>query len=68
MSLNNIEDLGNTLVIAILEFQEPLLMYLALRLAHVNHQRLFIKYTSNKCTIQPVGIFLGRCLQILQNF
>ncbi|KAJ8973825.1 hypothetical protein NQ317_000431 [Molorchus minor] len=30
--------------------------YLALRLAHVNHQRLFIKYTSNKCTIQPVGI------------
>ncbi|KAJ8971003.1 hypothetical protein NQ317_005722 [Molorchus minor] len=29
--------------------------YLALHPAHVNHQRLFIKYTSNKCTIQPVG-------------
>ncbi|KAJ8985523.1 hypothetical protein NQ317_019906, partial [Molorchus minor] len=29
---------------------------LALRPAHVNHQRLFIKYTSNKWTIQPVGI------------
>ncbi|KAJ8983554.1 hypothetical protein NQ317_006599 [Molorchus minor] len=25
--------------------------FLALRPAHVNHQRLFIKYTSNKCTI-----------------
>ncbi|KAJ8974140.1 hypothetical protein NQ317_007315, partial [Molorchus minor] len=31
-------------------------MYLALRLAQVNHQRLFIKYTSNKCTNKPVGI------------
>ncbi|KAJ8985530.1 hypothetical protein NQ317_019913 [Molorchus minor] len=28
----------------------------ALRPAHVNHQSLFIKYTSNKYTIQPVGI------------
>ncbi|KAJ8969310.1 hypothetical protein NQ317_002769 [Molorchus minor] len=56
MSLNNIEDLGNTLVVARLEFQESLLLllrhidlyrkYLALRPAHVNHQRLFVKYTN----------------------
>ncbi|KAJ8974798.1 hypothetical protein NQ317_007638 [Molorchus minor] len=71
MSLNNIEDLGNTLVVNILDSKTRVSrtftvitetyidLYrksLALRPAHVNHQRLFIKYTSNKCTIQPVGI------------
>lgn len=71
MSLNNIEDLGNTLVVNIPDSKTRVSRtftvitetyidlyhkYLALRPAHVNHQRLFIKYTSNKCTIQPVGI------------
>ncbi|KAJ8981253.1 hypothetical protein NQ317_014563 [Molorchus minor] len=32
------------------------LCQITLRPAHVNHQRLFVKYTSNKCTIQPVRI------------
>ncbi|KAJ8977680.1 hypothetical protein NQ317_018885 [Molorchus minor] len=71
MSLNNIEDLGNTLVVNIPDSKTRVSRtftvitetyidlyrnYLALRPAHVNHQRLFIQYTSNKCTIQPVGI------------
>ncbi|KAJ8979478.1 hypothetical protein NQ317_000354, partial [Molorchus minor] len=71
MNLNNIEDLGNTLVVNIPDSKTRVSRtftvitetyidlypkYLALRLAHVNHQRLFIKYTSKKCTIQPVGI------------
>ncbi|KAJ8983577.1 hypothetical protein NQ317_019430 [Molorchus minor] len=71
MSLNNIEDLGNTLVVNIPDSRTRISRtftvitetyidlyrkYLPLRPAHVNHQRLFIKYTSNKCTIQPVGI------------
>ncbi|KAJ8985549.1 hypothetical protein NQ317_019933 [Molorchus minor] len=70
MSLNNIEDLGNTLVVNIPDsktrtftvitesYIDLYRKYLTLRPAHVNHQRLFIKYTSNKCTIQPVGINL----------
>ncbi|KAJ8982862.1 hypothetical protein NQ317_002269 [Molorchus minor] len=64
-------DLGNTLVVNIPHSKTrvsrtfPVITeayidlyrkYLALRPAYVNHQRLFIKYTSNKCTIQPVGI------------
>ncbi|KAJ8974132.1 hypothetical protein NQ317_004498 [Molorchus minor] len=71
MSLNNIEDLGNALVVNIPDsktrvsrtftvitetYIDLYRKYLALRPAHVNHQRLFIKYTSNKCTIQLVGI------------
>ncbi|KAJ8969954.1 hypothetical protein NQ317_005191 [Molorchus minor] len=69
MSLNNIEDLGNTLVVnipdrrtrvsrtfTVITYIDLYRKYLALRPAHVNHQPLFIKYTSNKCTIQPVGI------------
>ncbi|KAJ8983558.1 hypothetical protein NQ317_006603 [Molorchus minor] len=67
MILNNIEDLGNTLVVNIPDSKTRVLRTFTvitetyidlypLRPAHVNHQRLFIKYTSNKCTIQPVGI------------
>ncbi|KAJ8972906.1 hypothetical protein NQ317_001577 [Molorchus minor] len=71
MSLNNIEDLENTLVVNIPDsktrvsrtftvitetYIDLYRKYLALRPAHVNHQRLFIKHPSNKCTIQPVGI------------
>ncbi|KAJ8982859.1 hypothetical protein NQ317_002266 [Molorchus minor] len=71
MNLNNIKDLGNTLVVNIADSKTrvsrtfPAITeayidlyhkYLALRPGYVNHQRLFIKYTSNKCTIQPVGI------------
>ncbi|KAJ8976377.1 hypothetical protein NQ317_003231, partial [Molorchus minor] len=72
MSLNNIEDLRNTLVVNISDSKTRVLrtstvitetyidLYreLALRPAHVNHQSRFIKYTSNKCTIQPVGIHI----------
>ncbi|KAJ8963896.1 hypothetical protein NQ317_007196 [Molorchus minor] len=61
MSLNNIEDSGNTLVVNIPDSKTKVSRtltvitetyidlyrkYLALRPAHVNHQRLFIKYTS----------------------
>ncbi|KAJ8978872.1 hypothetical protein NQ317_009016 [Molorchus minor] len=67
MSLNNIEDLGNTLVVNIPDSKtrvsrtftvitETYIDLYPLRPAHVNHHRLFIKYTSNKCTIQPVEI------------
>ncbi|KAJ8969309.1 hypothetical protein NQ317_002768 [Molorchus minor] len=71
MSLNNIEDLGNTLVVNIPDSKTRVsrtftviteiytdLYRDKLRPAHVNHQRLFIKYTSNKCTIQPVEIHI----------
>ncbi|KAJ8956968.1 hypothetical protein NQ317_000001 [Molorchus minor] len=57
-------DLGNTLVVNIsysktIEFQEPLLLLLRLILTSrilMSTTNVFIKYTSHKCTIQPVGI------------
>ncbi|KAJ8979071.1 hypothetical protein NQ317_011472 [Molorchus minor] len=71
LNVENNQDIRNTLVVNIPDsktrvsrtftvitetYIDLYRKYLALRPAHVNHQGLFIKYTSNKCTVQPVGI------------
>ncbi|XP_069701502.1 trichohyalin-like isoform X3 [Periplaneta americana] len=70
MSLNNIQDLGTTLVVKIPntktniprtftivgEYLNFYRKYVALRPTNISHERLFIKYTSDKCFNQPVGI------------
>lgn len=71
LTLNNIEDLGTSLVVHIPDtktnvqrtfvisgtlYMNYYKKYLALRPLDTNHQRIFIKCTKNKCARTPVGI------------
>lgn len=44
-------------------------MYLALRPANINHDRFFINYLNEKCTVQPVGVHkIGKVPQVVAKY
>lgn len=48
---------------------EIIRMYLALRPANINHNRFFINYLNEKCTVQPVGVHkIGRVPQVVAKY
>lgn len=56
-------EVGNTNLLDIIR------EYMALRPSHINHNRFFINYINEKCTVQPVGVHkIGRVPQFVAKY
>lgn len=56
-------EVGNTNLLDIIR------AYMVLRPTHINHNRFFINYIHEKCTVQPVGVHkIGRVPQVVAKY